>query len=249
MILNIVLGTLICVGLAVLMEKFVPLKLNPIISVVLWLVILFLGYSLYKSVIGPVEFNKVKQVRYAKVIENLKDIRISELAYQEIEGKFTGDFDSLVQFLDTAQFAIIQRRDTSFADVERNKAFGLDAQKGGYYKEEIIVDTLRFASVKDSLFGDSDRYKTMMNIPLEIAEGAKFQLKAGKYEKNDVLYSVFEASVAKRLILSDQDTDLIYQEEQLVSVDGINGPTVRVGTMNDIDTGGNWPKLYDSPKQ
>lgn len=249
MILNIILGILVCVGLIYLMEKYIPLKFNPTISVFLWVVILFLGYSLYKSIIGPVEFNKVKQVRYAKVIENLKDIRISELAHQEIEGKFSGNFDSLVQFLDTANFAIIQRRDTSYADVEKNRAFGLDAQKGGYYKEEIIVDTLRFASVKDSLFGDSDRYKTMMNIPLEIAEGAKFQLKAGKYEKNDVFYSVFEASVAKRLILSDQDTDLIYQEEQLVSVDGINGPTVRVGTMNDIDTGGNWPKLYDSPKQ
>tara|TARA_Y100000385_G_C12929427_1_gene566114 strand:+ start:72 stop:821 length:750 start_codon:yes stop_codon:yes gene_type:complete len=249
MILNIILGILVCVGLIYLMEKYIPLKFNPTISIFLWVVILFLGYSLYKSIIGPVEFNKVKQVRYAKVIENLKDIRISELAHQEIEGKFSGNFDSLVQFLDTAKFAIIQRRDTSYADVEKNRAFGLDAQKGGYYKEEIIVDTLRFASVKDSLFGDSDRYKTMMNIPLEIAEGAKFQLKAGKYEKNDALYSVFEASVAKRLILSDQDTDLIYQEEQLVSVDGINGPTVRVGTMNDIDTGGNWPKLYDSPKQ
>ena len=249
MILNIILGILVCVGLIYLMEKYIPLKFNPTISIFLWVVILFLGYSLYKSIIGPVEFNKVKQVRYAKVIENLKDIRIAELAHQEIEGKFSGNFDSLVQFLDTAKFAIIQRRDTSYADVEKNRAFGLDAQKGGYYKEEIIVDTLRFASVKDSLFGDSDRYKTMMNIPLEIAEGAKFQLKAGKYEKNYVLYSVFEASVAKRLILSDQDTDLIYQEEQLVSVDGINGPTVRVGTMNDIDTGGNWPKLYDSPKQ
>ena len=249
MILNIILGILVCVGLIYLMEKYIPLKFNPTISIFLWVVILFLGYSLYKSIIGPVEFNKVKQVRYAKVIENLKDIRIAELAHQEIEGKFSGNFDSLVQFLDTAKFAIIQRRDTSYADVEKNRAFGLDAQKGGYYKEEIIVDTLRFASVKDSLFGDSDRYKTMMNIPLEIAEGAKFQLKAGKYEKNDALYSVFEASVAKRLILSDQDTDLIYQEEQLVSVDGINGPTVRVGTMNDIDTGGNWPKLYDSPKQ
>ena len=249
MILNIILGILVCVGLIYLMEKYIPLKFNPTISIFLWVVILFLGYSLYKSIIGPVEFNKVKQVRYAKVIENLKDIRISELAHQEIEGKFSGNFDSLVKFLDTAKFAIIQRRDTSYADVEKNRAFGLDAQKGGYYKEEIIVDTLRFASVKDSLFGDSDRYKTMMNIPLEIAEGAKFQLKAGKYEKNDVFYSVFEASVAKRLILSDQDTDLIYQEEQLVSVDGINGPTVRVGTMNDIDTGGNWPKLYDSPKQ
>ena len=249
MILNIVLGTLICIGLAVLMDKFVPLKLNPIISVFLWVVILFLGYGLYKSIIGPVEFNKVKQVRYAQVIKNLKDIRISELAYQEIEGEFTGDFDSLVQFLDTAQFAIIQRRDTSFADVERNRAFGLDAQKGGYYKEEIIIDTLRFASVKDSIFGDSDRYKTMMNIPLEIAEGADFELKAGKYEKNESLYSVFEASVAKSLLLSDQNPDLINQEEKLISVDGINGPTVRVGSMNDIDTSGNWPKTYDTPKQ
>ena len=253
MILNIILGILVCVGLIYLMEKYIPLKFNPTISIFLWVVILFLGYNLYKSIIGPVEFNKVKRVRYAKVIENLKDIRISELAHQEIEGKFSGNFDSLVQFIDTAKFAITQRRDTSYADVERNRAFGLDAQKGGYYIEEIIVDTLRFASVKDSLFGDSERYKTMMYIPdvdnKEITEGAKFELQAGKFEKNDVFYSVFEASVTKRLLLSDQDTDLIYQEEQLVSVDGINGPTVRVGTMKDIDTGGNWPKLYDSPKQ
>ena len=140
MILNIILGILVCVGLIYLMEKYIPLKFNPTISVFLWVVILFLGYSLYKSIIGPVEFNKVKQVRYAKVIENLKDIRISELAHQEIEGKFSGNFDSLVQFLDTAKFAIIQRRDTSYADVEKNRAFGLDAQKGGYYKEEIIVE-------------------------------------------------------------------------------------------------------------
>jgi len=249
MILNIILGTLICIGLAVLMEKFVPLKLNPVISILLWLVIGFLGYSLYNSVMGPVEFNKVKEARYAKVIENLKDIRISELAYQEIEGKFTGDFDSLVRFLDTAKFAIIERRDTSFADVEKNRAFGLDPQKGGYYKEEIIIDTLHFASVKDSLFKNSDRYKTMMNIPLEIASDKKFVLKAGKYEKNETFYSVFEASVAKSVILSDQNPDLLNQEEQLVSVDGINGSSVKVGSMDDIDTSGNWPKVYDSPKQ
>ncbi len=249
MILNIILGTLVCIGLAVLMEKFVPLKLNPVISIVLWVIILFLGYTLYKSVMGPVEFNKVKEARYAKVIENLKDIKVSELAYQEIEGKFTGSFDSLVRFLDTAKYAIIERRDTSYADVEKNKAFGLDPEKGGYYKEDIIIDTLRFESVRDSLFKNSDRYKTMMNIPLEIANGAKYELKAGKLEKNESFYSVFEARVAKEIILSDQNPDLLNQEKQLVAVDGINGPYVRVGSMNDIDTSGNWPKAYDSPKQ
>lgn len=244
MILNIVLGTLICVGIAVLLEKYVPLKLNPVISIILWVAILGLGYSLYKSINGPVEFNKVKEARYAKVIENLKDIRSAELAFQEITGNFSGNFDSLVRFIDTAQYAIIERRDTSFADVEKNKAYGVE----GYYKEAIIIDTLGFSSVKDSLFGTTDRYKTMMNIPIDVADGAKFELKAGKYEKNGDYFSVFEAKVAKRVILSDQDKDLLYQEEQLISVDGINGPSVKVGSMNDIDTSGNWPKGYDIPK-
>jgi len=245
MILNIILGTLICIGLAILLEKFVPLKLNPIISILLWIVIIFLSYSLYKSIIGPVEFNKTKIARYQKVVHNLKDIRTSELAHQEITGKFTGDFDSLVRFIETAKFAIVERRDTSYADVEKNKAYGVD----GYYLEAIIVDTLGFVPVKDSLFGSSNRYKTMMNIPLEIAGGKKFDLKAGKYLKNDVYYSVFKASVPKSVILSDQNKDLLKQEEQLVSVDGIDGPVLSVGAMDDIDTSGNWPKLYDTPKQ
>ncbi len=244
MILNIVLGTLVCIGLAILLEKYVPIKLNPVISVVLWVAVAFLGYSLYQSINGPVEFNKVKEARYYRVIENLKDIRAAELAHQEITGKFTGSFDSLVQFIDTAKYAIIERRDTSYADVEKNKAYGVE----GYYIEDIVIDTLGFSSVKDSLFGDSDRYKTMMNVPIEEADGAKFELRAGKYEKNGDYYSVFEARVAKRVILADQDQDLLFQEEQLISVDGINGKYVKVGAMDDIDTSGNWPKGYDIPR-
>ncbi len=247
MILYIVIGILVCIGLAILIEKYVPLKLNPVLSIVLWLAIIFLGYSLYKSIIGPVEFNKVKVARYHKVIKNLKDIRAAELAHQELTGNFTGSFDSLVRFIDTAEYAIIERRDTSYADVEKNRAYGL-GNDGGYYIEDIIIDTLGFASVKDSLFGTTDRYKTMMNVPIDVADGAKFELRAGKYEKNNDLYSVFEARVAKKILLSDQNKDLLFQEEQLVSVDGINGPYVKVGAMDDIDTGGNWPKGYDIPK-
>lgn len=248
MILNIVLGTLICIGIAVLLEKYVPLKLNPVISIVLWVAIIFLGYTLYKSINGPVEFNKVKEARYAKVIEHLKDIRSAELAYQELNGHFTGSFDSLVRFIDTAEYAIIERRDTSYSDAVKNKAYGLGAD-GGYYIEDIIIDTLGFSSVKDSIFGKTDRYKTMMNIPLEVADGVMFELQAGKYEKNGDFYSVFEARVAKKIILSDQDKDLLFQEEDLISVDGINGEYVKVGAMDDIDTSGNWPKGYDIPKK
>lgn len=215
-----------------------------IIQLVLWVLIGFLAWQLYSSIIGPVKFNEKRDARYTKVIRNLKDIRSAELAYKEVTGKFTGDFDSLVRFIDTAKFAIIQRRDTSFADVEKNKAFGVT----GYFKEAVIIDTLGFTPVKDSLYKGTDRYKTMMNVPVE-GVNAKFELKSGYVTKNNDRYAAFEARVAKDVILGDLDEDLLAQEKQVVSVEGVNGAYLKVGSLEDVDTSGNWPKIYDAAKQ
>ena len=215
------------------------------IKLVLWILIIFLGYKLYNSIIGPVHFNQTKEKRYIAVIAKLKDIKAGKLAYQELNGKFTANFDSLVQFLDTAQFAITARRDTSYADVARNRAFGLDPQKGGYYIEDVIIDTLSFASIKDSIYPGSNRYATMMNIP---DTDQKFELRAGTIDKNGTIYQVFEARASKDVILAGLDADLIAQEKQVNSVDGVNGPYVKVGSMDEVNTSGNWPKLYDTVK-
>ncbi len=216
-----------------------------ILQIVLWILIIFLGYKLYQSIIGPVHFNQEKEERYKKVIASLKDIKAGELAFQEVNGKFAGNFDSLVRFLDTAEFAITARRDTSYPDQAKNKAFGLDPIKGGYYIEDVIIDTLRFTSVKDSLYQKSDRYKTMMNVP---GTDAQFELKAGKLDKSGTLYSVFEAKVSKDVVLQGLDRDLVSQEKQVNSVDGVNGPNIKVGSMDEVNTSGNWPKLYDTVK-
>ena len=178
-----------------------------ILQLLLWVVIIFLGWKLYKSVIGPVEFNKTKVERYTKVIKNLKDIKAAELAHKEITGKFTGSFDSLVRFLDTAEFAITERRDTSYADVAKNKAFGI---REGYYIEDIITDTLDFTPVRDSIFNSTDRYKTMMKVPIEGVD-AQFELQAGTIEKSSATYSVFESRVSKDVVLQGMDPDLLIQ--------------------------------------
>ncbi len=216
-----------------------------VIQIVLWIVIIFLGWKLWNSVMGPVEFNKIKEARYVKVIQNLKDIQAAELAHKEITGSFTGDWDSLINFIDTAKFAITQRRDTSYADVAKNKAFGISE---GYFIEESLIDTLGFTPVKDSLYGSANRYKTMMNVPVEGVD-AKFDLKAGKITKNDATYSVFEAKVSKKVVLGDLDKDLLAQEMQVQSVDGVNGPDIKVGSLEDVNTSGNWPKIYDAAKE
>lgn len=216
--------------------------MKVVIQIVLWALIVFLGWKVYNSIIGPVKFNEVKEARYMKVIQNLKDIQRAELAYKEITGSFTGSWDSLISFIDTAEFAITQRRDTAIADVERNKAFGISE---GYYSEISLIDTLGFVAVKDSLFRNSDRYKNMMNIPLEGVD-SKIELKAGTIERKDVSYAVFVARVPKDVILHDQDQNLVMQEKAVQSVDGVNGPYLQVGSMEDINTSGNWPKIYDT---
>lgn len=208
-----------------------------IIQLLLWIVIGFLGYLTFNAIYGPVQFNKVKEARYAKVIEHLQDIRKSELAYNEVNGHYTKSFDSLVRFIDTAQFTVTQRRDTSYLDKEFQKHYQVDRMI-----DDVIVDTLGHRSVKDSLFRGSDRYKKMMNVPH--TDGEKFQLDAGELYKNKEYHPVFEVKVAKSKVLTDQDKDLIHQEEQVRSVDGVNGKYIKVGSMTEIKTNGNWPTIY-----
>lgn len=213
------------------------------IQLFLWLVIGFLAYMTYNSISEPIQFNKVKKARYAPVIERMKDIRDSELAYKQVTGKFAGDFESLIQFVDTAKYTIIQRRDSTVLDEARTKSFGVDM-----YQEITLIDTLGFVSVKDSLFGDSGRYKDMMYVPTT-NKGEKFSLDAGIIMKNKTPIPVFEAKVAKEALLKDQPKDLVNMEKQVVSVDDINGEYITVGSMTEVNTTGNWPKFYGNIKK
>ncbi len=233
-IIAIVVVILLTIGIVWLIDKYVPQKLKVVVNLVLWVIIFFLGYLTFMSVYGEIQFNNLKEKRYAVVIDRLIDIRDAEMAYRQVNGKFTDNFDELVKFVDNGEFTITQKRDTTVHDAVLTKQFGVDMTK-----EIVLVDTLGKRSVKDSLFGTDTRYKKMMLVPIG-EPGAKFQLKAGMLD--DI--PVFEASVAKAIILNDQNKNLIDKENQVISVDGVNGPTLTVGSMNEIKTTGNWPKNY-----
>lgn len=209
-----------------------------VIQLVLWIAIFFLGYKVFDSIYQPIQFNEVKEKRFAKVIKNLKDIRDAELAHKTVTGKFEGDWDKLIRFIDTAQFTLTQRRDTTVMDEEYRKAYGVDKRM-----EIVVIDTLGYMSIKDSLFKGSDRYKKMMMVPIDGVD-AKFELQAGTIQRSGTQIPVFEARVAKAVVLFDQNRDLINQEKEVVSVEDVNGPYIKVGSMEEVNTSGNWPKTY-----
>ena len=211
--------------------------MKTILQVVLWIICIGLGYLIYRSVTGPIEFKKVKQDRFGDVINTLKDIRNSQEAYKTVNGKFANDFESLIAFVDTGQYTITQRRDSSY--MEFDKVYGIDL-----LKEVLIVDTLGFVKVKDSLFRGDDRYKRMMNVP-HGQNNEKFQMKADVIDKGGYQASVFEAKVAKSVVLYDQPGDLVDRENAHISVEEVNGTEIIVGSLSDVSTNGNWPPIYD----
>ena len=61
-ILIIIVSILAVAGLAYLIVNKLPAKLKPLVSVVLWVVIVFFGYQIYTSIMAPIKFNKTKRL-------------------------------------------------------------------------------------------------------------------------------------------------------------------------------------------
>ena len=120
----------------------------------LWLLIVFFSYKIYTSINSPINFNKVKTERYKKVINRLKEIRTAQIAYKDVNGIYSDNFDSLISFIENGIFTLVEKRDSSF--LEYNRTYRIDM-----LKEVIVIDTLGTVSVKDSLFKDNDNYKLM----------------------------------------------------------------------------------------
>lgn len=234
----IILTLVLAVVLVKLIDKFVPQKTKWIFTILFWVIAAFVGYKLYESIMAPIEFKKEKQIRYAKVIDKLKDIREAQIAHKTVTGEYSKDFNALVKFIDTAQFTLTQRRDSSIIDVELTKRFGGVEMR----KDIVIIDTIGTASVKDSIFKNTTRYKDMMNVP---GTNKQFSLNAGKIEKGNTKLAVFEAKIEKKYLLEDQPKNLVAAELEMQAVDGVNGDAISVGSMNEVSTNGNWPRHYD----
>ena len=237
MIVYIILAIAVAFGLAYLVVKYLPLKLRWVASLVLLILAVFLVYKIYDGVMRPINFNKQKRVRFAKVIENLKIIRDAQVDYYEVMGNYTDKEDVLISFIDTAKRAIVEMRDTV---IKVNK--GTKWQPVMVDVEKRVKDTIAYEPILNR-FKDRD-YKNMFSVPG--VDGKKFEIAVGTVEKIAGLeVPVFEAKTDKESILKGMDRSLVKQEKEAVTTDEIKGEYVSVGSLTEVTTGGNWPPSYD----
>ena len=235
-ILIIIVAIIATGALAYLIANKVPQKTRPIISVVLLLLAVFLGFKIYQGIMGPIKFNKEKVARYSPVIENLKTIRDAQIAHKEVTGRFANNPNNLIKFIDTAKFAVTKVENIV---VEVNKGTAL--QPIMVEEEKRVTDTIGYKDVRADFAGRD--YSKMFNVP---GTDAQFELETGFVEKVQGVQSpVFLVKVAKEKVLEGLPRHLIKQEVEALAPE-VTGAYISVGDLEDVKTNGNWPQIYDT---
>lgn len=197
--------------------------MKAVIQFVLAIIIVVLGYLVYDSIMEPVRLNQIKKKREKVVIQRMKDIKSAELTYKQLNGSYTDNWDSLIQFIDSAQIPVVKiipdPTDTTFTLT--------------------INDTLGYVRVYDSLFHHKTNVDLSQFMITPFSGGDTIELHAGRIDKGGVKVDVFEAKAPYSSYLKGID------EQYIINLTAGKKdidlyPGIKVGSMTEPSTDGNW---------
>lgn len=167
------------------------MNLTKILTIVFTVISLYLAYFLYSSIQSVIDTKELITSTEQAVIDRLKLIREAEVVFQEQNGRYTANWDSLINFINNGQVPITQRR-----EIITQLAYGGESVK-------VEVDTLGFISAKERIF--------RKNYTLAAADNGIFQgfkVKVGdQVIKNQKAYS---------LLVGDKVNEPPFQEKGII---------------------------------
>lgn len=212
--------------------------MKKVFQILLAIAIVVLAFLSYQSIMKPIEFGKIKKQRYDRITEQLKDIRKAEGAYKEVNGKYTGSFDTLINFIKTDSMPLIK----SIGSLTDEQVDAGMTEKEAVIKGFITRDTIMIAAL-DTVFG---KEYAIENLRFVAYTKGKSQFKLGAtvfVTGSNVKVQVFEAKVSNMDIFADIMEE--YHEEILED----NGnrirlnkyPGLKVGSLEEANNNaGNW---------
>jgi hypothetical protein len=209
--------------------------MKTVIQIVLVAVAIILAYLLYTSVERPLDFEKAKKERYDATIERLKDIRKAEIAYKDIHGKFTGSWDTLINFVKTGELPLV-RKIGMLTDSMIEAGW---TEKRALKEGKIIRDTI-YVNVLDTIFGKGYKIDDIKFVPVPDTV-AMFQLGAGIITTGSgIKVPVFEAKAHNNTILRGLDRQLVINLNESRRTND-KYPGLKVGSLAEtINNAGNW---------
>ncbi|MDI6833121.1 MAG: hypothetical protein QMD02_04650 [Bacteroidales bacterium] len=191
-----------------------------IVQIVLWIVIVVLAILIFRSITDPLNFQNEFKRRQDAVITKLKNIRSAEQMYLQVNNRYTANWDSLAEFIESGKIPIIKLtadpKDTTFTVFFR--------------------DTVGYKIVKDSLFKNIPDFnaKELKYIPFSDITGTPkdtFSIKVDKINKGNVWVSTIEVTAPYKSFMKDYDLN-----RYGVDPEGV----LKFGSITEPITDGNW---------
>ena len=209
-----------------------------IIQIVLAGIIIFLGYQCYKSIMIPQQFKELKDQRYERIVERLKDIRTAQEAYKGVYGRYTGSFDTLIHFIKYDSVKVVRSIGSlSDDDLEKGVTEAQAIKEG-----KIIRDTVKVSAL-ENVFGKNYAIDDIRYVPFT---KRKHQFKMGASSvitDSEVEIPIFEARISDMEIFEDVREEY---NEQLLEENGERirlkkYPGLKVGDLKEANNNvGNW---------
>jgi len=209
--------------------------MRTVIQIVLVIVALGLAYLIYHSIQDPIDFEKARVSRYNATIERLKEIRKAQIAYKDVYGRFTGSWDTLIDFVKHDSVRNVRKvGELTDSMIEAGLTERKALQMG-----LIIRDTIK-VSVIDALFGGSFDPEKLRYIPVPDTT-AEFMLGATSITTGSgIKVPVFEAKAHNNIILRGLDRQYVININEQRRLNE-KYPGLKVGSLTEaVNNAGNW---------
>ncbi len=227
--------------------------MKTVFNIVLALCAVGLVYVCYGSIMGPIEFDNERKAREKEVIARLIDIRKAQVEWRQLhEGKYTADFDSLIDFVKTAKLPFV-KKEGSLTDAQleagmtEKKAMKIidKAKKTGNWKEVEKEGLMNFkrdtmwVSVLDTIFPKGYNADSLKYVPF--GNGATFEMVTrSDTTKSGAPLNLFQAQTPYETYIGDLD------KQQLINLKDVQSKLgkycgLRVGDIESPNNNaGNW---------
>ncbi len=233
--------------------------MKVLVKVILVAAIGLLVFLCWKSIQGPIDFKKQREIRDKAVIRRLVDIRTAQVAFREIEGAYTANFDSLINFVKNGKVALLEKHgdlteEQMEAGLNEAKAMEIirkgniaEIKKAGLWNDETNSPQL----ARDSIFVPviENRYQNRRDFNpdslryVPFGNGAQFELATDTLSTSSGFnINVFEAKTPYTTYLSDLNkNELNLLIENVRSLPGDRYVGLRVGSIKTANNNaGNW---------
>ncbi len=208
--------------------------MKKVLQILLVFVIVGLGYLVYDSINQPIKFQEQQEKRQTAVVNRLKLIREAQVAYKGRYDKYTGSFDTLINFV-KSDFFKITKNEGSLSDSLLNAGMTeKEAIAQGIIKRDTVL-----VSVKDSLCKNLDP-DSLRFVPFSVDKEEFFLGATQLTSSSGLIIPVFEASVTNKVYLKGLDNQERINMDDLAKNLG-RFPGLKVGSLEEANNNaGNW---------